>query len=189
MSIQIELNERSSNQCELCQSNDNLEGYLIEPNRNMGGSDYVNLCGTCNSILKEDVSTNINHWRCLNDAIWSEVDVVKVLSYRILKQIVAEGWPQDLLDMMYFEDELLKWANQNTEQTSTLLHKDSNGNLLKDGDQVVLIKDLNIKGGNFTAKRGTVVKNIKLDHQNDIYIEGKIEKQQIVLKTEFVKLN
>ncbi len=64
--------------------------------------------------------------------------------------------------------------------------KDSNGAILQDGDAVTVIKDLKIKGTSTTIKRGTKVKNIKLT-DNLEEIDCKIEKTQIVLRTEFVK--
>jgi protein PhnA len=64
--------------------------------------------------------------------------------------------------------------------------KDSNGNILQDGDSVTLIKDLKLKGTSTTLKRGTVVKNIKLTDDPE-EIDGKIEKMAIVLKTCFLK--
>lgn len=64
--------------------------------------------------------------------------------------------------------------------------KDSNGNILNEGDSVTLIKDLKVKGTSSTLKRGTMVKNIRLtDDENEI--ECRINKVQIVLKTEFLK--
>jgi protein PhnA len=57
----------------------------------------------------------------------------------------------------------------------TLIVKDANGNLLQDGDTVVLIKDLPVKGAAKSIKAGTKVKNIKLtmgDHNIDCKIEG-----------------
>jgi protein PhnA len=64
--------------------------------------------------------------------------------------------------------------------------KDSNGNLLNEGDSVTLIKDLKVKGTSSTLKRGTVAKNIKLT-DNDEEIECRIDKVQMVLKTCFLK--
>jgi protein PhnA len=55
------------------------------------------------------------------------------------------------------------------------------------GDSVVLIKDLNVKGGGFTAKRGTAVRNISLVHDNHEHIEGRVNDQQIVILTQYVK--
>ena len=64
--------------------------------------------------------------------------------------------------------------------------RDSNGNLLKDGDSVTLIKDLKVRGSSSTLKRGTVVKNIKLTEDAD-EVEGRIDRVQMVLRTEFLR--
>lgn len=65
--------------------------------------------------------------------------------------------------------------------------KDSNGNILADGDSVHLIKDLKVKGANTTLKRGTLIKNIRLT-SNPGEIECNAEKVKgLVLKTEFLK--
>lgn len=66
-------------------------------------------------------------------------------------------------------------------------HIDSNGVVLQAGDTVVLIKDLDVKGSSLTAKRGTAVRNIRLVHDNAEHIEGRVEGQQIVILTKFVK--
>jgi protein PhnA len=65
--------------------------------------------------------------------------------------------------------------------------KDSNGNVLQDGDSVHLIKDLKVKGANVTLKRGTLIKNIRLTGK-PTEIECNAEKVRgLVLKTEFLK--
>lgn len=66
--------------------------------------------------------------------------------------------------------------------------KDSNGNLLNEGNTVTVIKDLKVRGSSSVIKRGTVVKNIKLT-DDDGEIEGRVDKSTIVLKTEFLKKN
>jgi len=63
---------------------------------------------------------------------------------------------------------------------------DSNGNQLNDGDSVILIKSLPVKGTSITLKKGTVIKNIKLT-DDDAEVDCKVEKMRIVLKTEFLK--
>ena len=107
--------------------------------------------------------------------MWSEYSPVKVLVYRQLFKLKKEGWPQDLLDMMYLEEEELKWAKEGLVDSDEVVekHKDVNGVELTAGDSVVLVKDLNVKGGGFTAKRGTHVRNINLDRDNPQYIEGR----------------
>jgi protein PhnA len=62
-----------------------------------------------------------------------------------------------------------------SEGTDSSLVKDANGNVLQDGDTVVLIKDLPVKGAPKPIKAGTKVKNIKLtngDHNIDCKIDG-----------------
>ena len=68
-----------------------------------------------------------------------------------------------------------------------IVHRDVNGVILQAGDSVVLIKDLKVKGSSMVAKQGTAVRNIRLDHENAEYIEGKVDGQQIVIITQYVK--
>ena len=81
-------------------------------------------------------------------------------------------------ELQALRDQLLSLANT----------RDSNGNILADGDSVTLIKDLKVKGsGGVTLKRGTLVKNIRLTGDTD-EIEANVEKVRgLVLRTEFVK--
>ena len=75
----------------------------------------------------------------------------------------------------------------NTENADTLVVKDSNGNILQDGDTVVTIKNLPVKGTSQSIKAGTKVKNIRLvdsDHNIDCKIDGF---GAMALKSEFVK--
>ncbi|MBK7358159.1 MAG: alkylphosphonate utilization protein [Saprospiraceae bacterium] len=64
--------------------------------------------------------------------------------------------------------------------------KDSNGNILQNGDAVLLIQNLKVKGFSKDLKRGTVVKNIRLTDDPDA-IEGKVEGSVLVLKTCYLK--
>jgi protein PhnA len=64
--------------------------------------------------------------------------------------------------------------------------KDSNGNILEDGDSVHVIKDLKVKGMSKTLKRGNIIKNIRLTNSPQ-EVECRIGKSQIVLKTQFLK--
>ncbi|TDQ19213.1 protein PhnA [Algoriphagus boseongensis] len=73
------------------------------------------------------------------------------------------------------------------EVSSELVVKDSNGNILQDGDSVVIIKDLPVKGAPKPIKSGTKVKNIRLvegDHNIDCKIDGF---GSMALKSEFVR--
>jgi protein PhnA len=65
--------------------------------------------------------------------------------------------------------------------------RDANGAVLKDGDNVTIIKDLKVKGTSVTLKRGTLVKGIRLTGDPE-EIDCKVEKVKgLVLRTEFVK--
>jgi len=68
-----------------------------------------------------------------------------------------------------------------------VIHKDSNCTALQAGDTVVLLKDLDVKGGGFTVKRGTAVRSTLLVDDNAAQIEGRVNGQQIVIFTQYVK--
>lgn len=189
MSISPSLAARSNNQCELCGSHDNLQAHIVSPRSGQDLSEQIALCAKCTSELSGDGPLDGNHWRCLNESMWSTEPAVQVMSYRLLHRLSKDhGWAQEARDMMYMEDEVRTWAQQDiVADEDKVLHKDSNGNVLQEGDSVTLIKDLNVKGANFTAKRGTLVKKIHLDPDNAQYIEGSVDGQKIVIITDFVK--
>ena len=190
MSIENEIQERSGNVCELCASTENLSVYAVPPATNQNVNNSMLICETCTDQIENPDNVDANHWRCLNDSMWSEVDAVKVMAWRMLSRLKSEGWTQDLLDMMYLEDDVKKWAEstgEGEEDDAKVVHKDSNGVTLSAGDSVVLIKDLQVKGSSMVAKRGTAVRRISLDHENEEYIEGKVDGQQIVIITKYVK--
>lgn len=70
--------------------------------------------------------------------------------------------------------------------TDSLQVKDSNGNLLTDGDDIILIKDLKLKGSSSVLKKGAKAKNIRLV-EGDHEIDCKIDNMKIMLKACFVK--
>jgi protein PhnA len=122
--------------------------------------------------------------------MWSEFRAVKVIAWRILSRLRKEGWPQNLLDMLYLEDDDLRFAKEtgeHLEEADKIIHRDANGAILQAGDSVVLIKDLKVKGSSMVAKQGTAVRRISLDHENPKYIEGKVGPTQIVIITDYVK--
>lgn len=187
MSVEQTLQERSGHKCELCGSEDSLRVYEVAPSD--GSADQsILVCETCANQIENPETMDANHWRCLNDSMWSQVPAVQVMAYRLLNQLRAEGWPQDLLDMMYLEDDVRQWAEAGmpSEDDDTTPTKDSNGTILNEGDDVTLIKDLDVKGAGFTAKRGTLVKSIHLT-DNPLHIEGKVNGTQIVLVAAFLK--
>lgn len=72
------------------------------------------------------------------------------------------------------------------EDDANAVVRDANGNVLSDGDTVVLIKDLKVKGSSITLKMGTKVKNIRLvggDHE----VDCKLDNGSFMLKACFLK--
>lgn len=67
-----------------------------------------------------------------------------------------------------------------------VITKDGNGNILQEGDTVVLVKDLTLRGSSKTFKRGTKVTHIKLT-DNPEEVDCKLEGMAIVLRAEFLK--
>lgn len=189
MSLEQDLFQRSDSQCELCTVGADLNIYEV-PNSPTGAENAILICNTCRTQIEDPDKVEPNHWRSLNDSMWSPVPAVQVMAWRMLNRLKTEGWPQDLLDMMYMDDDLKNWATAgqaSSEPKSGVIHKDSNGVIIESGDTVVLIKDLNVKGSSMVAKRGTAVRRVSLVHDNAEQIEGKVDGQQIVLLTKFVK--
>ncbi len=190
MELLKQLQERSGSKCELCGTTETLRVYQVPP-ISIGGVDGSLLaCATCIDQIEHPEATEPNHWRCLNDSMWSEHEPVKVVAWRMLSRLKIEGWPQDLLDMLYLEADSLLWAKATGEgvaESDKIVHRDVNGVNLEAGDSVVLIKDLKVKESSMVAKQGTTVRRISLDPENAEYIEGKVDGQQIVLITKYVK--
>jgi protein PhnA len=187
MTIESVLKDRSGGQCELCGATDDTAVYQVPPVEQADAENCAWLCVTCREQIEGTRDADPNHWRCLNDSMWSEVPAVKVLAWRMLTRLSAEGWPRDLLDMMYLEDDQLKWAKATGEGQDRQVHQDCHGAELAAGDTVTLVKDLKVRGGGFTAKQGTAVRGISLVPDNPAQIEGKVEGQRIVILTEYVK--
>ncbi len=190
MKLESELQKRSLNSCELCKASHNLNIYTLQPSKGVNLTDSIYACNTCVSQLEDSSIIDPNHWRCLNDSMWSEYTQIQVLSWRMLNRLLSSGWSQDLLEMMYLDEDSLEWAKaigDGVEEAAKLIHRDVNGVILEAGDSVVLIKDLKVKGSSMVAKQGVAVRRISLDHENANYIEGKVDGQQIVIITQYVK--
>lgn len=187
MSIEQILIERSNNQCELCGSADTLSVHQVLPS-DASADQSIYICDTCKSQIENPKNLNADHWRCLSDSMWSQVPAVQVMAYRLLSALGE----QDQLDMLYLEEDLKNWAESGmlssgaNNDEAAIVHHDSNGTVLEEGDTVTLIKDLEVKGAGFTAKRGTIVKNIHLT-EDPKFIEGKINGTQIVLVAAYMK--
>jgi protein PhnA len=190
MKLEQQLQQRSENKCELCQSGDTLKIYEVPPQDSSHPDNSILICDTCRAQIEKKAELDSNHWSCLSTAMWSEVPGVQVVAWRMLNRLKSETWAMDNLDLMYLTDETLAWAKatgDHENDAAVELHKDSNGAILQTGDAVVLIKSLDVKGSTLNAKMGTVVKNIRLVEENTEQIEGKIEGQVIVILTKYVR--
>ncbi|NVK35756.1 MAG: PhnA domain-containing protein [Rhodobacteraceae bacterium] len=191
MSLETELQNRSGTACELCNSTDNLAPLTIGPDVEADADHSILACSTCRAQIEGTSDLDLHHWLCLQESAWSQVPPVQVAAYRMLNKLPSEVWARDLLDMIYLDEETLAWANagqaSEADDADAIVHKDTHGAVLSAGDTVTLIKDLKVKGANFTAKRGTSVRNISLVHDNAEHIEGRVNDQRIVILTEFVK--
>jgi protein PhnA len=191
MTTEIALQTRAEGKCELCGADEKLVAFEVPPASDGSVDQSVLMCGTCRDQVADPAKMDGAHWRCLNDSMWTPVPAVQVMAWRILNRLSSESWAQELLDMLYLDDETLAWAQASTDDAGNddgaVTHLDSNGVVLQSGDTVTLIKDLNVKGAGFTAKRGTAVRGISLVPDNAGQIEGRINGQQIVILTAFVK--
>jgi protein PhnA len=163
---------RSGGVCEFCGAASGAEAVSVPP------AGDILLCPLCRG--EEDAPPA--HWRALEGAAWSDVPAVQFAVWQKLGAL-AEPWAQEARDAMILSEQAQTWADA----PPAVQHRDSNGAVLAQGDTVVLIKDLPVKGANFTAKRGTAVRGISLVHDNAAHIEGRVEGQRIVILTEFVK--
>lgn len=190
MSVEKALHQRSESTCELCGVTEGLGMYEVPPNSNGTADECLLICETCREQIENPAKVDVHHWRCLNDSMWSQIPAVQVMAWRMLTHLRGEGWCQDLLDMLYLDEETQAWARATGEgksEENEPKYIDCNGAVLEAGDTVTIIKDLDVKGGGFTAKRGTAVRGISLVADNHEQIEGRVKGQQIIILTKFVK--
>lgn len=185
--IERKLKDRSGSVCEISGTEHDLVVYVLPPTNERTVENSVLIAKHLKDQIENPETTDEKDWRGLSESMWSEHLPVQIVSWRMLARLKNT----DLLDMMYLDEEALEWAKSTgegeEEDENKLVHKDSNGVTLLDGDSVVLIKDLDVKGATFTAKRGAAVHNIKLVWDDANLIEGRVENQNIYILTQYVK--
>jgi protein PhnA len=185
-----EILQRNGGTCELCQKANATQVYDVEPLPAQVRE--VALCTTCLDALESAAPLDEAYWQFLPDNMWSEQVGIQVLAYRLLHRLKRHAWAADSLDILYLDEEALAWAQADLKEEEgdegpAAIHQDANGNPLADGDTVVLIKTLDVKGSSLSAKLGTVVKNIRLVPDNTDQIEGRVEGQLIVILTKYLR--
>lgn len=180
---------RSGGKCELCQKEGDLSVFNVLPG-NYGPGEVL-ICGSLIPQLEGSEALEPADWTFLPESMWSEIPAVQVLSWRMLNRLKNESWASEALDILYLDEDTLAWAKDwsgpDEVAAPTAAHKDAFGNVLQNGDSVVLTKTLDVKGSSISAKLGTVVRNIRLVEDNPEQIEGRVEGQQIVILTKYLK--
>jgi protein PhnA len=164
--------ERSGGVCELCGGAAGLHVLAVD-----GGEEAERAlwaCEVCAPQVSGDAPLDSKHWSCLQGAIWSAYPAVQVTSWRLLHRLKEEAWAREGVEQEAAPGE----AGAKT--------VDANGNELFEGDAVTLVRNLDVKGAQFTAKQGTLVKNIRLT-EDPRHVEGKVNGMVIVLKTMYLK--
>jgi protein PhnA len=188
MSINTVLQNRSSSACELCSEPDNnLHAYAVPP-KDDSIDNLVVLCSNCYGKITRSDFSDTNYWRFLTGSIWNEVPAVQALSYKILNKLTTEEWASETVESVSLEEAVINWANAEDDlEAAKIIHKDAFGVILATGDSVVLTQNLNVKGANFIAPKGTIVRKIKLVEGNAEQVEGKIEGDTIVILTKYLR--
>lgn len=181
--ITTTLNERCNGFCELCTVEAATTAYAVSPKNNDNPENEVAICSTCLAALGNTDSAQ--HWQCLAGSIWNTEPSVQALSYRILHQYKQQEWAAEIMQSVELDETVIHWALSAFEVAD--IHKDSNGTPLSNGDTVVLTQVLNVKGANFMAPKGTIVRKIRLVPDNTEQIEGKVNEQTIVILTKYVR--
>jgi len=186
---------RSNGKCELSGKAGELKVYQVAPSDRPDNQILIH-----QSLYKQlngEEPVNAADWTFLSESMWSEIPAIQVLSWRLLNHFRQEGWASEALDILYLDEDTLDWAESATlsgfagEQGAEEedVHKDAFGNVLQNGDAVVLTKTLDVKGSSISAKQGTVVRNIRLVPDNTEQIEGRVDGQLIVILTKYLRKN
>ncbi len=183
MPINAQLSERSQGTCELCNNIQAAHAYTVSPKSDDNIQNQVAVCTSCLEAI--DATDKGSYWSFLEGTIWNPEPSIQALSYRILQSYKNEDWSNNILSSVELDEDVVSWAMSAFEVAD--VHKDAFGNVLENGDTVVLTQGLNVKGTSFTAAKGTVVKKIRLVPDNTDQIEGKINEQTIVILTRYVK--
>ncbi len=111
-----DLVRRSRSHCELCEKHGvKLEVYELPP---LDEDPYVDgcifICDGCRRQIVEPKKMIPSYWRCLNNALYSEVPAVQVMSFRLLKRLANhnERWAEELLEIAYLEPHIEAWADE-----------------------------------------------------------------------------
>jgi protein PhnA len=110
-----DLVRRSRSHCELCSKNGvKLDIYELLPLEDEPFPDgCLFICDGCRKQIEKPKNMIPSNWRCLNNALYSEVPAVQVMSFRMLRRLAAkhEHWAEELLEHAYLDPDLEAWAD------------------------------------------------------------------------------
>ncbi len=109
-----DLVRRASSSCELCSvSGVSLHVFEVGPiDDEIDYEKCILICETCYEQIEDSKKMDITRWKFLNNAVWSSVPPVQVISVRLLKKFAKEeSWAQELLDQVYIDPEIQSWID------------------------------------------------------------------------------
>ena len=188
MALSETLAARSNHACELCaDSAAPITAYTVPPKEEALPENQVVVCPACREAI-DHPEAGSEQLRCLTGSIWSEIPAVQALSHKLLSQLKKEEWAAETLESVTLDEAVISWSEaEDRARGEVVVHTDAYGAVLAAGDNVVLTQNLNVKGANFIAPKGTQVKKIRLVADNAEQIEGKINGDTIVILTKYVR--
>ena len=110
-----DLVRRSHSKCELCNASGvKLEVYELPPGEEEPNlDDCLFICEMCRGQVDKPKTMKPAHWRCLNNALWSEIPAVQVISVRILRRLAKDEqfWAKELLENAFLDPDIEEWAD------------------------------------------------------------------------------
>ncbi len=116
-SLGRELVRRSGAKCELCSAAGvKLNIFEVPPAPDEPDIDHcIHICDICQNQIAAPKTMNLDHWRCLYEAVWSEVPAVQVMALRLAKRLGEnEAWAASLVDEVYLTEETQAWLDSET---------------------------------------------------------------------------
>ncbi len=108
-----DLTRRSGSKCELCDTaGKSLEIFEVPPVPEEPDYDKcIFICELCSEQLANPKSFDYDHWRSLNQKVWSEIPAIQVMAVRILRSISeSQDWAQNILEEVYLDPEIEEWV-------------------------------------------------------------------------------
>lgn len=108
------LTRRAKSSCELCGAqNTPLTIFEVPPTPDEPEFDHcVYLCNVCEQQFEDPRFLDSSHWRCLHNAVWSEVPAVQVMAVMQLQLLRGRDWADELQEHLYLQPEVENWLGR-----------------------------------------------------------------------------